>query len=407
MSNQHPPRVLIVTMYKWWLGVARLPMALREAGFEVAAWCPDESFIAKSGGLARHYPWQTEANWHWELLRIVADWDPRLVIPADETLAVFLRKLARGSGGLRREDRRMRCILRESLGDPRRSAALDGKIQLQALARSLGIRTPDDHVFRSPDAAVVHGHAFGWPLVLKDESAAGGRGVAICPNEAALRTAWAQWNADRPSRSLKARLREWIKDPRAALAGPRRSVQRFISGRPAFHAVVAWQGRRLGGITAVVEVANPPVTGPSCVVRIKNLPEISEASEKLVEATGMTGFAGFDFMVEDGTDQAYLLECNPRPTPVSHLQAPVAANLCRRLHTAMAGEEPVGEESFPEQLLVLFPQELLRDPASAYLPQARVDYPATDPALVAALKAHYPELSQAMAGQRACFPPDA
>jgi hypothetical protein len=399
MSDPRPTRVLIITMQKWWLGVARLPMALRRAGFEVAAWCPNESFVAKSGGISRHYPWETEANWHRELLRIVADWEPRLVIPADETIVRFLRKLARGKGGFNHQDRRLRRLLCESLGDPERSRALDGKIQLQELARSLGLRTPDDRRCRSVDAAVGIAGSLGWPVVLKDEFAAGGRGVAICSDEVSLRTAWSQLDGLRRKPSLKARVRRWVKDPFGGTA-PRRSVQRFIQGRPAFHAMVAWQGCRLGGISSVVEVANPPMTGPSCVVMLKDIPEINAACEKLVSETGMSGFAGFDFMIEEGTGHAYLLECNPRPTPVSHLEAPIGGNLCKLLHSAMSGSPKTEFVALPERLLVLFPQEILRDPHSPYLSRGWVDFPTEEAPLLEAYKSQYPGLSEAMAVNR-------
>jgi hypothetical protein len=200
-------------------------------------------------------------------------------------------------------------------------------------------------------------------------------------------------------------VRDRLKQPFRG-GGARRSVQRFIQGRPAFHAVVAWQGQRLGGITAVVEVAHPPVTGPSCVVRLAELPEVSEGCAKLIRATGLTGFAGFDFMIEEGTGHAYILECNPRPTPVSHLGGLVGADLGVLFRDALQGR-PVAEAArCTEQLLAFFPQELLRDPHSSYLGRAHLDYPRNDPALVAAFRERYPELAPAMAAARAFLPPD-
>jgi predicted ATP-grasp superfamily ATP-dependent carboligase len=246
--------------------------------------------------------------------------------------------------------------------------------------------------------------AIGYPVVLKDEFAAGGLGVKICADEAALRAAWAELEAARPKPSLKERVRERLKQPFRG-GGARRSVQRFIQGRPAFHAVVAWQGQRLGGITAVVEVAHPPVTGPSCVVRLAELPEVSEGCAKLIRATGLTGFAGFDFMIEEGTGHAYILECNPRPTPVSHLGGLVGADLGVLFRDALQGR-PVAEAArCTEQLLAFFPQELLRDPHSSYLGRAHLDFPRNDPALVAAFRERYPELAPAMAAARAFLPP--
>jgi len=53
-------------MNRWWIGVSHLPMALQDAGFEGAAWCPTESLVARIGGVSRHYFRHTEANWHRE-----------------------------------------------------------------------------------------------------------------------------------------------------------------------------------------------------------------------------------------------------------------------------------------------------------------------------------------------------
>jgi hypothetical protein len=309
-----------------------------------------------------------------------------------------LRKLSRGKGG-DRNDRRLRRILRESKGDPHLSSALDGKIQTQKLAHSLGIRTPDDRSCRSINRAVGIANSLGWPVVLKDEFAAGGLGVKICADEASLRTAWHQLDGMLRKPSLKAILRSFLKNPIGRFK-PRRSVQRFIQGRPAFRAVAAWKGFCLGGISALVEVSNPPVSGPSCVVTIKDIPEIDAACDKMVHSTKMSGFAGFDFMIEDETGHAYLLECNPRPTSLSHLEAPFAVNLCHLLYAAMQGLPQEEAGKFPEQSLVLFPQELLRDPHSPYLAQAWVDFPAEEAPLLEVFNDQYPELADAIAANR-------
>lgn len=407
MSREPPLRVLIVTVKHWWLGVSRLPMALHQAGFSVAAWCPDETFVARSGGIARHFRWDASANWRQELGRIFEEWRPHVIIPADETIAVFLRTQARRSAWFSARDRALRRVLHDSLGDPQRGAALDGKIGLQRLARSLGIATPDDRAVADLADAQRTAAGLGFPLVLKDEFAAGGTGVKICENAAALDTAWRDLDAHTKAPSLRDRVRLWLKHPGRGPA-KRRSVQRFIRGRPAFHAVLAWQGRRLGGITAVVEVAHPPVTGPSCVVRLCELPEVSQACSALIAHTRISGLAGFDFMIEDGTGRAYILECNPRPTPVSHLGGLVGNDLCALWRDALL-DRPVAPAKpvTADRLLAFFPQELLRDAQSPYLARAHLDFPTNDPQLLSALRERFPELAMAMHTARDFLPPEA
>ncbi len=406
ITNDVTIRVLIVTMKRWWIGVSRLPMGLRQAGFEVAAWCPEESFIARSGGLTKHYPWDIHANWRRELLRIVEDWQPTVIIPADETVAAFLRKLALRPSWFNPGQKRLRRILRESLGDPNRTAALDGKIQLQRLARSLGIRTPNDQAASDLESAVALAEEIGYPVVLKDEFAAGGAGVKICPDAATLRAAWKDLDANQTAPSLKSKALSFLKPPFHWHVA-RRSVQRFIQGRPAFHAVVAWKGRRLGGVTAVVETSSPPGTGPSCVVRLTEIPEVSKACADLIRRTGMTGFAGFDFMIEESIGHAYILECNPRPTPVSHLGGMVGSDLCELFRDALLGRLPPEAGHYSERLLAFFPQELLRDPRSPYLGRAHLDFPQNDAPLLAAFLERYPELTAAMAVARPFLPSSA
>lgn len=391
-------KALVVTVRRWWLGVSRLPGGLSQAGFEVAAWCPHESFLVRTQGVTRHFAWDSNANWSRELRAIVAEWNPDIVIPGDETIAHFLRKLAGQSSILHPQNAGLRQLLQRSLGDPRASRALDGKIEFQRLATRLGLRTPDDRVVANLADALTTAAKLGYPVVLKDEFAAGGVGVKVCDDSAMLAASWNHLESERhrPA-SARAKLAHAV----GVLSGKiqtRRSIQRFIHGRPAFHAVAAWQGRRLGGVTALVEVTDPPGTGPSCVVRLCELPEVSTACERLVAATGLSGFAGFDFMVEDGTGHTYALECNPRPTPVSHLGGLIGSDLCAAIHDAVANRPPASASPQPcaaERWVAFYPQELLRDPRSPYLATAYLDIPSADAPLMAALLERYPALAAA------------
>jgi hypothetical protein len=392
-------KVLIITLRNWWLGVSRLPLALHKAGFEVAAWCPHDSFLARTGGVTRHFPWNGAENWSRRLRAIVAEWQPEMIIPGDETMAHFLRKIAAQSPLLHPENAALRQLLRASMGDPRTTRTLDGKIAFQRMAADLGLRTPDDRAVKDAAAALATAGGLGYPVVLKDEYAAGGIGVKICATPEALRASWDELEQATPRpRSLRQKLVHLAKAARGGQQAKRRSLQRFIQGKPAFHAVAALAGQRLAGVTAIVEVSDPPGTGPSCVIRLCEVPEISIACEKIIRATGMSGFAGFDFMVEAETGNAYVLECNPRPTPVSHLGGLVGSDLCAALWDALHGTTATGSgpktPAAKEQWVAFYPQEMLRDPHSPYLRTAYVDFPHDDLPLMQALRERNPGLGE-------------
>lgn len=174
-------KVLVITLKKWWLGVSRLPGALDEAGFKVAAWCPGESFIARSSSVTRHFPWEENVKWGKRLHEIFNEWQPEIIVPGDEVIAHFLRKLA-ASPFIHRCDKNLRQVIIRSLGNPKKTITLDGKIRFQRLADHLGIRTPGDRPVPNLNAAVSAADACGYPVVLKDDCAVGGRGVRICPD---------------------------------------------------------------------------------------------------------------------------------------------------------------------------------------------------------------------------------
>jgi len=388
-------KVLFITLRSWWLGVSRLPGGLREAGFAVAAWCPTESFLARTDAVERHFPWKGHEEWTPRLREIVAEWQPDIIIPGDETIAVYLRTLAAQSPLLHPKNAQLRQILRRSLGNPKTTRALDGKIAFQRLARSLGVRTPDDRPVADFASALAVAEELRYPVVLKDEFAAGGVGVKVCRDAEELSAGWDELESVRRSPvTLRDKLRQML-DTLRGKAPHGRSLQKFIQGKPAFHAVAAWEGRRLAGVTARVEVTDPPGTGPSCVVRLCENSEISTACARIIRATGMSGFAGFDFMIEDKTGRAYILECNPRPTPVSHLGGLIDNDLCTAFHAAVENRPATPTPRTVRtagQVVAFYPQEVLRDPQSPYLATAHLDIPWDDASLMAALRERYPDL---------------
>jgi hypothetical protein len=91
-------------------------------------------------------------------------------------------------------------------------------------------------------------------------------------------------------------------------------AQSLIHGRPANCAVVCWQGKLLAGIAVQVVQAQGP-TEPAIVVEVVEGSEMLLAAEILASRLRLTGFFGLDFMIDEGSGEAYLIEMNPRCAP--------------------------------------------------------------------------------------------
>ena len=123
--------------------------------------------------------------------------------------------------------------------------------------------------------------------------------------------------------------------------------------------------------------------GPASVVRVIDHPEMTQATEALVRHLGLSGFCGFDFVISP-SGQAYLLELNPRATPVSHLALANGTHLPAELYRELTGSDPACvAPTVPHDLIALFPTEWQRDRSGASLHNAHHDAPWDEPALLA------------------------
>ena len=46
---------------------------------------------------------------------------------------------------------------------------------------------------------------------------------------------------------------------------------------------------------------------------------MADSAQRMVHALGLSGLCGLDFVIENSSGDAYLIEINPRATPVCHL----------------------------------------------------------------------------------------
>jgi hypothetical protein len=159
-------------------------------------------------------------------------------------------------------------------------------------------------------------------------------------------------------------------------------IQRYVAGRDATSTVATWQGNVLSGISfEVLEKGDP--TGPSSVLKLIDNQEMSAAVKRMVSRLGLSGLYGFDFLLEERTGNAYLIEMNPRATQTSHLCLGPGRHLTASICAALQ-EQPVREmPSVTEKdTIALFPQEWHHNPKSEFLRTAYHDVPWDQPALL-------------------------
>ena len=180
-----------------------------------------------------------------------------------------------------------------------------------------------------------------YPIIVKADRSYGGRCVRIVDREADLRAA--VWELQMPPtwrfRSLiGAMLGSEAFRPLMLPLRRTISLQQFINGRPSNRAVICWKGKILAGISVeAMEVTHE--FGPTSVVRTIDHPEMAMAAEHMVKCFELSNFIGFDFIL-DASGQAWLIEMNPRVTPICHFSLDDGTNLAGSLYKQMTGLHP-------------------------------------------------------------------
>ena len=387
---QESSKVLIFTT-KDWVGIARLPMAMSEAGFRVSALCRSGGLLSHSAHCELKFSLPAERQGR-QILAAVVDamdkWKPDFIIPGDDGAVQFLQGLVQRSsaGTLRGIAPGLLDVTGRSLGDPAYFSVTSSKPGTQKTARDLNIPTPADIPVKTLSGALQFAGEHGYPVVLKQAVGYAGTGVRICRNEDELRVALQDlrkrfsYARGIVRRLLGARLESYWFNADDSL-----TVQEFVRGIPAMFNVVAIRGKTLAGFLALKEQIFPPPAGPSSVVRFVDRPDIAAAVGALIERFGYTGFGSFDFILQEQTGKPFLLEFNARPTPATHLGKYNGTDLCGALFDALNGTDFVEKATARrEPVIALFPQEYLRDAHSAYISTAFHDVPWSDPGLLRA-----------------------
>jgi predicted ATP-grasp superfamily ATP-dependent carboligase len=353
-------------------------MAFLRHGCHVSALCPPGHPLRFVAGMGSIYSYQGLASMG--LLRAaIRAAQPTLIVPCDDIAVWQLH-------ALHATETDLRPLIELSLGAAEAYPAIQQRGELLRIAQSLGIRVPFTQILTS--AEELKDWNFDRPAVLKLDGTWGGEGVMIVRSlteatqkfHAAPKTlkAWMACKRFLVNRHFFA-LWVWRRQKTSKM-----TIQEFIPGRPATTMFACWRGEVLASSTVEVLVSQAP-TGAANVVQVLKNKEIEEAVRMLAWKLQLSGFHGLDFVLEQDTDAAYLLELNPRATQLGHLNLSAHGNLAGVLAAKLKNEVPdaiASENQIQTGAIAFFPFAFKSNPGSVYLHQGYHDVPWEEPALV-------------------------
>lgn len=384
-SSRKPVAFVITTAC--WIPVARLGTALAQAGFTVDAACPGNHPIRKSHAVRHTYTYSGLSSLG-RLKQAITAARPDILAPADDLATQNLYRLYKSEMAAPKKDVLLCALIERSLGSPESIPLIYSRARFIEAAKEEGIRVPKVQNLPGVNDLGSVGGRVGFPAVLKSDGSFAGSGVRIVHDGAEARQAFRELKA--PPLLMRA-IKRALFDQDTTLIWPsllrRRapvSAHQFIPGREATSTVVCWQGQVLASHHfEVLKTAYP--RGPATVVRLIEDAGMSSAAEKMVRRLKLSGLHGLDFVRDSGGRHAYLIEMNPRATQAGHLALGPGRDLCAALYTAITGEAVQARPKITDRdTIVLYPQELVKNPASPFLGSGYHDVPWDDPDLALA-----------------------
>jgi hypothetical protein len=376
--------VILLTDTSRYATPARMAIALAAAGARIDAVCPPRDHcLRKTRAVRKLY----SHSWYEPLDALesaIQVSNPALVIPCDDRGVQDLHELYCRALQLAPAKKSLTDLIERSLGPAASFPTVLSRHDLLKLAREENLRVPATQLVTSLADLDAWSSAHPFPWVLKADGTCGGRGVRIVHTRAEAERAFHE--ISRPPRVTGAMrslildrdafwLRPWWKG-----AAPAVIVQTYVSGTPANCAAVCWQGEVLSGLGVEV-VSAQDSTGPATVVRVVENSEMSLAAVRIASRLKLSGFIGLDFMIEEKTGVTYLIEMNPRCTPLCHLQLGPGRDMVASILAKLSATPP--REAAPatgNTLIAYFPRAWTFN--KDLLPSCFQDIPQNEPDLV-------------------------
>jgi ATP-grasp domain len=380
---------IMIAATTWWPMPARLAAEFVCLGAQVGAICPADSPLAIVDNVHEVFTYSALAPCR-SLAAALRAMQPDLIIPCDDRALSHLHELHAATQRGAKADDVVRRLIERSLGDPALYPVTRGRAGSMALAAREGILEPATKALRTEADVAVWCGKRSFPALLKADGSWGGNGVVQVDSPEAARIAFRNISGP-PATSgvlqslLSHRdpypLRAWLNRERSAVVG-----QDQVKGRDANIMVACWEGEVLATVGAIA-VETTKAFGATTIVQPVVNAEMEAAARILVRVLGISGFCGFDFIIEDGTGKAYMIELNPRATQLGHLPLAQTGTLAAALLARSRGE-PLPATAAPRiapELVAFFPQAWISGVNSPRLRSAYQDIPWDQPKLMAHL----------------------
>ena len=361
-----------------WTSTARLALALDALGCEVMLMAQRMHPAAKLSVVKRRFGYKPLRPVE-SVLQAIRGAKPDAVIPVDELAVLHLEELRAAAEASQGEEPLAAIALLERCGGKADVMALGrSRIALMELAVAKGVAVPETIAIASEEDLEIAAEKLGWPLVLKADATFGGRGVRIVESAAEAKAAWsllhrAPTMVDAVRRGMIwnewTHVRPWARgETRAVVA------QKAVAGGRERTAMAMTREGKLLALVCLEVVQASAVRGPASVLRVIDDPAMEAAIRTVVAEVGVSGFCGFDFMV-DG-EKPLLIEMNLRPTQLAHLPLGPGRDLVAAYVREIVGVEVADRPAATATgVVALFPQEVKRDVASRWLREGYHDVP--------------------------------
>ncbi len=386
---------ILITTTNTWPSSSRLMVEFSGIGHVVAIVCPINGHPSrKVRYVHRTFPYRPLAPLD-SLADAIEATKPDIIIPCDDKAVRHLHRLHSSRRAQRWRETDIPALIERSLGPPESYAIVDSRNLLLKIAEEERILTPRTNAIDSTTDLELLRSMHPLPWVLKADGTTGGTGVRIAHT---IEEARGHHSQLRQSMGLLRSVKRLVVDRDLILEGQWRDrfgrsrpavvVQSFVRGAAANCAVACWKGEVLAGLSCEA-VTTEAELGPATVIRIIDNDGMMVAARRLARRLRLSGFFGLDFVIQEGTGVAYLIEINPRCTPPSHIRLGAGRDMVGMLSARLTGKplsEPVSIT--PNNLIAYFPQALLRN--SELLPSSYHDAPYAEPDLLEELCRPFP-----------------
>ena len=323
VSKQRPEVLLVVAAP--WIGVARVPRVLHDAGCHVALMCYPGFYAAHSGYVDELIPAPKDVRVLLaDLKEVLAarhfDW---VVLGDGEILGAAVEQTGSWQRGWFPID-----------GDSEAARLLVSKTAFARVMSQAALPIPRSEATTGAGAAAAAAR-IGYPVIVKPDQSSAGRGLFRADDEQSLG---------------------------ALPAHTPVAIQAFVEGPVGSTAVLFVDGTPTCWMSSFKEEVHPKPFGPSSVRQYVDFPTLESLLVRIGRELRLTGLCGLDWILPTGRNEPLFIELNGRPPPWLHLHRHYGVDFPGAIRAMLSGSPRVIRPPpvVPEPGVRMFPQDAMR-----------------------------------------------